>query len=363
MKKIFKKTKIGYLIIAVIFLITGVVIGGVVGVTATTNKLEAKYVMYTKDGKTMTVQDAIKDLYVLANNKGGSNQTLPLGDITVSSFTIKIPYMGTYKDIKCVYGTNENYGSKGTISGNTCNFTGTNLNQKLYYKIIASNDDGKIYENNGSVTTGSESNVIVTDIPTGTKAIIYLDPTDLTKKCNQLNSTVGGTAKSGCMKWYAFKEDDTSYTMLLDHNTTAKVAWNSDNINTSMKEVQTELNNLVNVTKWEVTPRLIHAQEIANITGKSSIYSFRFDSNCSLRGECSIGENKYYWLFDYTNNCIENGCKVADSSTAGHWTDTPESGSPNHVWCVTYDSDLYSYSSVTKHYGVRPVITVQKSNF
>ena len=62
------------------------------------------------------------------------------------------------------------------------------------------------------------------------------------------------------MKWYALENSDSSKStvdVILDHNTTAKVAWNSEGINTEMKEAQTELDNLVTVSEWKVTPRLI----------------------------------------------------------------------------------------------------------
>ena len=207
----------------------------------------------------------------------------------------------------------------------------------------------------------------VKTLPTGVKAIIYLDPTDLTKECNQFNSTIGGTGtKNGCMKWYAFKEDDTSYTMILDHNTIAGVAWNSDNVNTSKKEIQTELDKLYppeeeTPTNWKVKPRLITAQEVADITGNTNWNQnfFDFDANC--KSGCSTGENKYYWLFDYTTGCISRGCKVADNSNEGYWTDTLLPAS-TVVWTVRYHGSLNYNTARNTGYGIRPVITVQKSN-
>ena len=261
MKKIFKNKRI----LNIIFGILGLIIGGGIGITATTYVLQANEIEY-KNNK--SVQEAIEELYTMAQNSGGSTETLPLGSVTVSGTQITIPYTGNYPNIYCVYGTTENYGSEGTISSNNCSFSGSS-NTTYYYKIVATDNTGRIYEGSGSATTLSGPTRVLTDLPTGVKAIVYLDPTDISKSCNASNSTEGDGI-SGCMKWYAFSEDDTSYTMILDHNTTAKVAWNSDRVNTSMKEVQTELNNLVSEAKWKVMPRLIHAQEIANITGNTS---------------------------------------------------------------------------------------------
>ena len=108
-------------------------------------------------------------------------------------------------------------------------------------------DEYKATIENGEVTTvekgscaSSETSKfggqVITEIPedghTGVKAIVYLDPTNLSTECNaelaaaNVNENGSPTGiKTGCMKWYAFKEDDKTYTMLLDHNTTALTAW------------------------------------------------------------------------------------------------------------------------------------------
>ena len=165
------------------------------------------------------------------------------------------------------------------LSSNEVKYTDSDGNVKDVQQAIE-----ELYVKFSKVATNIET------LPTGVKAIIYLDPTDLTKECDQFNSTSTSGTKTGCMKWYAFKEDDESYTMILDHNATSEVAWNSDNVNTSMKEVQAELDNLEDITKWQVTPRLIQAVEVADITGKSSY----FDTTCE--SGCSTGENKYLSL-------------------------------------------------------------------
>lgn len=106
------------------------------------------------------------------------------------------------------------------------------------YKATIENGEVTTVEK-GSCASSETSNFggqVITDIPetghTGVKAIVYLDPTDITTECNaelaatNVNENGSPTGiKSGCMKWYAFKEDDKTYTMLLDHNTTALIPW------------------------------------------------------------------------------------------------------------------------------------------
>ena len=54
-------------------------------------------------------------------------------------------------------------------------------------------------------------------------------------------STTG--TKSGCMKWYVFndKEGNATVNVILDHNTTARVAYNLTGNNSEMKEVKIAL--------------------------------------------------------------------------------------------------------------------------
>ena len=106
------------------------------------------------------------------------------------------------------------------------------------YKATIENGEVTTVEK-GSCSSSENSNFggqVITEIPstghTGVKAIVYLDPTDITIECNaelaaaNVNENGSPTGiKSGCMKWYAFKEDDKTYTMLLDHNTTAAITW------------------------------------------------------------------------------------------------------------------------------------------
>ena len=206
--------------------------------------------------------------------------------------------------------------------------------------------------------TPSGPTTVLTDLPTGVKAIVYLDPTDLSKTCNASNSSVGGTAKSGCMKWYAFKEDSSSYTMILDHNTTAMIAWNSTNSSNSSDALQTELNNLVSISNWKLTPRLIEAQEVADITGIS--WTASSTTNVSFNGNNTPSD--YYWLYDYTYYCTSSGCVENDDSTYGYWTSTLMTGSTFYAWGVWCTGMLSDNAIPDSRSGVRPVITISKSN-
>ena len=200
---------------------------------------------------------------------------------------------------------------------------------------------------------------------------VYYNPVSR-EKCTgytEANSTTG--KNSGCMKWYVFndKEGNATVNVILDHNTTANVAWNSTGSNSEMKEVKIKLEE--DTKDWKNTARLITANEVAKITGYTSWGTnitgypwFCFDTNQQDdTNDCAKaqGKSKYAWLFDYTKECTSYVCNVSDSSTWGYWTSTQYVNSI-HVWFVARNGRLDVNSASSTGHGVRPVITISKSN-
>ena len=200
---------------------------------------------------------------------------------------------------------------------------------------------------------------------------VYYNPVSREKcKSSEAVSTTG--KNSGCMKWYVFndKEGNATVNVILDHNTTAGVAYNSTGSNSEMKEVKKALEN--DTKDWKNTARLITANEVAKITGntnwdasKENQTLFCLDTNQSDgTNHCAKtkGTSKYTWLFDYTSVCTDYGCNISDSSNWGYWTSIPYKDNTINVWVVN------SYGSLTLDYvtrtvvGIRPVITISKSN-
>ena len=202
--------------------------------------------------------------------------------------------------------------------------------------------------------------------------VAYYNPVSGEKcKVSEAVSTTG--TKTGCMKWYIYKDDGKNYTMILDHNTTAKLAWNTSNKNVSFEEslVKPEVDKLVSESGWVDTPRLITAEEIAQITGYPNWNQnwYYFDSNSTTQTAKSQGASKYAWLFDYTAYCTSYGCNTADrtiyssNNILGYWTSTPRgaAGSGSSVWYVLWDGALHDYYASNSGIGVRPVISISKS--
>ena len=197
---------------------------------------------------------------------------------------------------------------------------------------------------------------------------IYYNP-ETGKKCTTAVSTPG--TKSGCMKWYAFNDDDKSSTVnvILDHNTTANEAWNSTGSNSEMKEVAEALKTDTSNWKSDLKPRLITANEVAKITKhptfdarKTGQSRFYLDSNNQTQTANASNKSTYAWLFDYTNGCANYGCNKADSSTYGYWTSTSYKDNSTQAWHVNRGGGLGGSDVTNTGVGLRPVITISKSN-
>ena len=210
-------------------------------------------------------------------------------------------------------------------------------------------------------------NVYVSNNKYANGTAIYFNPNS-NSVCSKAEATSNTSKSNGCMKWYTFNDDGSStVNLLLDHNTTATVAWASTGTNANGPvEVKKQLEN--DIASWngavKSTARLIEASEIAKITGypnwNNNRYYFHTNSNTEYKG--AAGTNKYAWLFDNTYNCTTYGCNVADSSAGAYWTNTADSGSFNTAFTVYYIGILSHDNSVANASGpgVRPVIEVSR---
>ena len=199
---------------------------------------------------------------------------------------------------------------------------------------------------------------------------IYYNP-ETNTKCNESDAVSTTGTKTGCMKWYTFNdegENSSTVNMILDHNTTATVAYNSTGTNTEMKEVTTALTADTSTWNSSLKAKLITADEVAKITGNTSFNGatstsdswFYLDSSNQTQTAKTQGTSKYAWLFDYTNECTNNGCNIADPSNSGYWTSTPVFNLNSHIWSMSRHGHLYNDNASYTGRGIRPVITISK---
>ena len=220
----------------------------------------------------------------------------------------------------------------------------------------------------GYVVSNGEIEKVSTTKKIENGTTVYYNP-ETENKCSkeEAKSTTG--TKRGCMKWYVFndKEGNATVNVILDHNTTTNVAWNSTRNNSEMKEVANALKT--DTSTWKNTARLITANEIAKITENTEFDAskenqpwFYLDSNNQTQTASSTNKSKYAWLFDYTDECTSYGCNKADSSTWGYWTSTRKIDSSTSAWLVYRSGDLHDVYVTDAGVGIRPVITISKSN-
>ena len=263
-------------------------------------------------------------------------------------------------------------------------YTPSNSNFKV------DNVESAINELYTKVTTGPTMETVSGATHQG---IVYLDPTDLTKKCTASNSSSETEKKTDCMKWYIFDDSGDNYTMILDHNTTARIKWNDSNSNVAVgsSNVAGELTALVNTSGWKVMPRLITVEEVVAIVGGVSTWKvadyntwFYFEgtgNNKQTMSSYSTTRSKYAWLYDNLYGCrggsgTDWGCEIEDNKndyegtgTAGngplyfYWTSTPVGtpGSSSEMWSVGYAGRLVHPRANYSDPGIRPVITISKS--
>ena len=219
---------------------------------------------------------------------------------------------------------------------------------------------------------------------------------------NGLETTKTTDNQNSCLKFYAFLDDGgKNLNLILDHNTTSIIAWNSRGSILSgplevINQLKTDTNNwnipiipknytynhatrpyTINYNGYKA--RLITAQEVARITGADKVLNWKEENSpekyyfhdytqndTTGRGDvCKTKGCKYGWLYDRTaTNCTTYGC-LNDSvgTTYGYWTSSAHAIDDYYALRVYYygyvsESSVYN----TGEYGVRPVIEVEKSN-
>ncbi len=321
-----------------------------------------------------------------------------------------------------------------TSDGNLCRDKSASCSDDKKIKIEMSGTkptSGKIKITNGSVDQSSSSMTIgdytvsynstkktyeATEKGSTTSAktyangeVVYFNVTTGEKCSNYIETQSNTGTKTGCMKFYAFNDDGKdTVNLILDHNTTATVAWNKTykNDNGSIinakgpKELLEQLKNDTSLWNGTETPsnytmnqtgqtsnakytidyssykaRLITAQEIATITGytgwdekvSASNYYYFDSKTTSASDTCKEGNTTgcgYGWLYDRTReSCTTKGClNNSDQETYGYWTASSRAGRSNSAWSVRYDAFVnYDNVGIGYNYGVRPVITILKS--
>ena len=308
----------------------------------------------------------------------------------------------TTKDVKALkFTANSGYQLPESVTVSGATYTWNKETGELVLSKVTGNVTVTIVGEEKKTKTYINGEVVYFNVTTG-------------EKCSSSDYTVSQSntgVKEGCMKFYAFNDSgrDIIVKLILDHNTTAKVAWNKTYTNDSGTKINAKgpkelLDQLkTDTASWKGTvtllkytmiqtgqtsnakytidysgynARLITAQEIATITGNTTWYErlaanssfYYFDSKTDSQSDtCKYGNTSgcsYGWLYDRTClNCTTYGClNNSDQSTSGYWTASSRAGNSETAWYVYYSGNLnYAMVYDSSNHGVRPVIEVLKS--
>ena len=257
-------------------------------------------------------------------------------------------------------------------------FTYIGTDYKIYYdgkEAVASTSNDYLDSSNTPHNTIPEPGSSVVAVKTyNVGEAVYLDPTDLSATCNQENSVSTTGTKTGCMKFYVTKDNGDSVNLLLDHNT-INVKYDTSGTYKEYEQASIKTQVDSDTQGWSGNPRLITANEIAEITSNTEWDStktgqkfFYFGSKSNTNYENMTDEQKaiqrsFAWLFDYTKDYNLKGCNIEDSSVNGYWTSSPNISYSNRAWVVHRFGVLDSADvDNDTNFGIRPVITINKSD-
>ncbi len=193
--------------------------------------------------------------------------------------------------------------------------------------------------------------------------VIYFNPIT-NNTCSSSNLNTEQDAKSGCLKWHIFNDDEKNpyVTMILDHDTTISIAFNSEG-QPQIKEAKAQLEEDTKQWLKYTGPRLITAKEITEITGYDYDALDRYyylGNNSKTMPTFAAGTHPYKWLFNYTNGCKQYGCDVERTGEFGYWTSDSLDDGSSWIWHIRGDGSLHSENYATNLKGIRPVITIPK---
>ena len=207
------------------------------------------------------------------------------------------------------------------------------------------------------------------------KGIVYMDPTDLSRTCNatlaaqNLNSKETPTpteVKTGCMKFYIYDDSGSNYKLILDHNTTAIIEWNTCDLEVLAAQLA------LDTTGWVGNPTSMTIEDLSSTLNMTIDYD---------NGFSYPPMTNYEWLSDYTynrysdNKSIINDSNIyknltystIDNYTDGYWLNSKVDFHGQYEGDETYYVGRgyvgYPDLDYTSSWGIRPVITLPKSIF
>ncbi len=277
--------------------------------------------------------------------------------------------------------------------------------KKAYIKISLSDNMSKLPTNDisvsdifGQIIYGQykvgDTDITKEIIPYNVGDVVYYNPETEEKDCsNYTASNSQNENKTGCMKWYVISSSGSNVNLILDHNTTNMVAWNTSG-NNADGPVTANAQLASDVSSWtgqaKSTARMITFEELkAMLPSYSSLSEEEFINNyendfqtAMQQAQANINRSDYSTTKAYylaVINYLKNNSSVLLPSymfedilpmcsddmncpTHGYWTSSLHYGKISRAWGV-YAGGYLDRSSVDNadSFGLRPVITISKS--
>ena len=388
----------------------------------------------TQDIKDIQVSSDIENCVVKSSNVRISNINSGESSIVI---TIDNSSDSSISITSCKYGTSRgDLTLDGTISGTVCTLSPTVVGERYYYELTLSDGSktsGDVQGGTGDATPqyeGGNSNYtnpgggdhgggagnggtnnpgVAAPVFEGENGQVYYTGTYLSRaqmkyfdvttgeKCSlsAWQDNGGSTANSkntGCLRFFAYMEDNLSYTMILDRNIDHNgYAWASSGSTTAgPSTAKAKLKELTDSWQGTITPknyvfvkgatpyeiaydtdeykaRFITTDEIKHITQNSSFdvnsatnanwfyldgYALK-DTDSSWHTQVATSETKsvFYWLFDYLYQAPSYGAYTAHPTTisanhngggTSYWTSDAVSSNTSDVWIVSGNGALNS---------------------
>ena len=182
---------------------------------------------------------------------------------------------------------------------------------------------------------------------------VYFNPIDEsdTNICNSSNSGVSPTGH--CMTFNVIKDNGNTVLLQLDHNIVNKTSWycRSEGLDNSLGPVSAN-NSLASATSGWNNVQAIQNEQDEMVKARLITYDEILEVNNNST------TNLPSWLRQNTNS------NAYDESNSGYWTSTPDAGTSSQAYAIYgYGGKVGSYYTGcgSIYYGVRPVISVEKS--
>lgn len=301
------------------------------------------------DSSNNCINGVKKKFYITLKYKDGvtpSTTSIPFN----IKFKFEQVYTVTYKNVDCVGCKTEALGNNPfTVKIDISNPKIT-MNNKVLSESEYSYKNGELTINkvDGDIIIEAEKQEVL--CKAATEATMGKIPQGNYEYGDEYICDLGDTEDSKNLIFFVLETGDDNVSLIMNKNIGNLVPWCKSGstgacaADGAKEELYTETSDWTKITdKSQIT--LPSADQIATASGKTFNHG-------NVSGVAK-------WLYDYLS-----GTTHPVSDVRGYWTSTPDKDYPFHSWFIYSQGYIYDtrFTNLGVNYGVRPVITISKSN-